>query len=83
MKDLKPIDPDLDRIIADLAERQMVQLGVPRDPVEYDRWFRAKVQAALDDTRPGIPHEEVMRRMNRVIERAVLRRKQSEQQSDL
>ncbi len=26
----------------------------------YDRWFRAKVQAALDDPRPGIPHEEAM-----------------------
>lgn len=26
----------------------------------YDRWFRAKVQAALDDPRPGIPHDEAM-----------------------
>lgn len=25
----------------------------------YDAWFRAKVQAALDDTRADIPHEEV------------------------
>jgi hypothetical protein len=29
----------------------------------YDRWFRAKVQEALDDTRPRIPHDEVVRRM--------------------
>ena len=29
----------------------------------YDQWFRAKVQEALDDTRPGIPHDEVARRM--------------------
>lgn len=29
----------------------------------YDLWFRAKVQQALDDTRPGIPHDEVARRM--------------------
>ena len=26
----------------------------------YDRWFRQKVQAALDDPRPDVPHEEVM-----------------------
>ncbi len=30
----------------------------------YDRWFRAKVQEALDDPRPGIPHDEVMARMD-------------------
>jgi DNA-damage-inducible protein J len=26
---------------------------------EHDAWFRAKVQQALDDPRPGIPHEQV------------------------
>jgi DNA-damage-inducible protein J len=25
----------------------------------YDAWFRAKVQEALDDPRPGIPNEQV------------------------
>lgn len=33
----------------------------------YDRWFRAKVQAALDDSRPGIPHDEVMAEMRALI----------------
>lgn len=28
----------------------------------YDSWFRKKVQEALDDKSPGIPHEEVMSR---------------------
>lgn len=28
----------------------------------YDKWFRSQVQAALDDPRPGIPHEEVSAR---------------------
>ena len=23
----------------------------------YDRWFRAKVEAALNDDRPGVPHD--------------------------
>ncbi len=29
----------------------------------YDRWFRAKVQEALDDPRPSVAHDEVVRRM--------------------
>jgi flavin-dependent dehydrogenase len=76
-------DAEIDRVIADIAERQYVKLGIPYDPAEYDRWFREKVQAALDDARPGIPHEEVVRRMDRVIQRAVDRRKQREQHGDL
>lgn len=34
----------------------------------YDRWFRARVQAALDDPSPGIPHDEVMAEMQALIE---------------
>jgi DNA-damage-inducible protein J len=31
----------------------------PHDAAAHDAWFRAKVQAALDDPRPAIPSEEV------------------------
>ena len=34
----------------------------------YDRWFRARVQEALDDPRPGIPHKEAMARLDRMLE---------------
>lgn len=34
----------------------------------YDVWFRAKVREALDDPRPGIPHEQVMAEMQAIIE---------------
>lgn len=45
----------------------------------YDRWFRAKVQAALDDPRPGIPHNEVMAEMNKLLEeKRALRAKPAE-----
>ena len=30
----------------------------------YDLWFRAKVQGAIDDPRPSIPHDQVMARMD-------------------
>ncbi|NWA26332.1 antitoxin [Pseudomonas gingeri] len=33
----------------------------------YDRWFRAKVQASLDDPRPNVPHDEVMAEMRALI----------------
>jgi hypothetical protein len=36
----------------------------------YDRWFRAKVQASLDNPRPNIPHDEAMARMKAKIEAA-------------
>jgi len=35
----------------------------------YDRWFRAKVQEALDDPRPSIPHDEVMARLSKKLEK--------------
>ncbi|AZE76863.1 antitoxin [Pseudomonas synxantha] len=38
------------------------------DPSSYEQWFRVKVQEALDDPRPGIPHDEVMREMKAFIE---------------
>ncbi|MGU3348089.1 type II toxin-antitoxin system RelB family antitoxin [Pseudomonas monsensis] len=34
----------------------------------YDRWFRAKVQAAMDDPRPATPHEEAMVRLDQLLE---------------
>ncbi|WP_166222980.1 type II toxin-antitoxin system RelB family antitoxin [Pseudomonas atagonensis] len=34
----------------------------------YDRWFRAKVQAAFDDPSPGIPHDEAMLMLDQMLE---------------
>ncbi len=33
----------------------------------YDRWFRAKVQASLDDPDPNIPHDQVMAEAEAII----------------
>lgn len=44
----------------------------------YDRWFRAQVQASLNDPRPSIPHDEVMAEMDAIISEAETRhRKQA------
>lgn len=34
----------------------------------HDRWFRAKVQASLDDQRPSMPHDQVMIKLRDIIE---------------
>mgnify|MGYP003403599393 FL=1 len=34
----------------------------------YDLWFRAKVEAALADPRPSIPHDQVMSEMRELLE---------------
>lgn len=34
----------------------------------YDRWFRAKVEAALADKRPAIPHDQVAAEMRQLLD---------------
>jgi hypothetical protein len=40
------------------------------EAASYDRWFRAKVQASLDDPRPTIPHDQVMAEMEATLAEA-------------
>lgn len=35
----------------------------------YTRWLAVEIQAAIDDPRPSIPHEEVMARMDAQLAR--------------
>lgn len=35
----------------------------------YDAWFRAKVETRLASKSSGIPHDEAMARMQRIIDR--------------
>ena len=44
------------------------------EAASYDKWFREKVQASLEDPGESIPHDEVMRRMDEVIRTAAARR---------
>ncbi len=39
----------------------------------YTTWLKAKVRASLDDTRPGIPHDEVMAEIDAIIAEAETR----------
>ncbi|OJA03877.1 stability determinant [Halomonas sp. QHL1] len=53
-------------------------MSTPLDPIvsefetqeqadSYQRWFRERVEASLADSRPGIPHDEVMAEMDALI----------------
>lgn len=42
-----------------IANKGALPFGSTSDPVAHDAWFRGKVQEALDDPRPAIPHDEV------------------------
>jgi hypothetical protein len=35
---------------------------------EHDAWFRAEVHKALNDPRPGIPHDAVMAETRAIID---------------
>ncbi|AXI82777.1 hypothetical protein FUT69_04930 [Xylella taiwanensis] len=60
-----PLDP----IISEFATEEQA--------ASYDRWFRAKVQASLDDSRPSVPHDQVMAEMDAIIAEAEQHRKQT------
>lgn len=37
---------------------------------DYDAWFRAKVQEALDSKAPKVPHDEVVSKLDKIIAKA-------------
>ena len=43
-------------------------VGLTADPVAHDAWFRAKVQEALADTGPVVPHDQVMDEVQALID---------------
>jgi DNA-damage-inducible protein J len=46
-------------LLTRIANEGALPLELISGSEEHDAWFRAKVIEALEDTRPGIPHEEV------------------------
>lgn len=43
--------------------------GLVADPQVHDAWFRDKVQEALADARPAVPHQQVMDEAQALIDR--------------
>jgi hypothetical protein len=42
----------------------------PEEEAAYDQWFREKVARSLANTEPTVPHDEVMKRVRKIIENA-------------
>lgn len=51
----------LDPIVSEFATTEEAEA--------YDVWFRAKVERSLADTRPPIPHDEAVARIDAVLDR--------------
>ena len=56
-------------LLTRVANEGALPAGLAADPEAYDEWFRAKVLEALADTRPAVPHEQVMRDAQALIDR--------------
>ena len=53
---MMPAMPPLDPLVSEFASSE--------EEAAYDIWFRAEVQASLDDPRPTVPHDEAMAMLN-------------------
>ncbi|WP_442581594.1 type II toxin-antitoxin system RelB family antitoxin [Mesorhizobium sp. ASY16-5R] len=56
-------------LLTRVAKEGGLPAGLASDPEAYDRWFRAKVEEALADTRPSVPHQDVMDEAQALIDR--------------
>ena len=68
LRGTKPGGSMIDPSLIDPLCPVVSDLGPEEQAASYDRWFRAEVQASLDDPRPSIPHEQVMEEMNALME---------------
>jgi hypothetical protein len=51
----------LDPIVSEFATTEEAEA--------YDAWFRAKIEAAIASDEPDVPHDEVMARMQAILDR--------------
>ena len=56
-------------LLTRVAKEGALPAGLTADPKAYDAWFRAKVQEALADKRPTVPHQQVMGDVQALIDR--------------
>ncbi|MDU9004762.1 type II toxin-antitoxin system RelB family antitoxin [Sedimentitalea todarodis] len=55
-------------LLTRVAREGGLPAGLTTDPDAYDAWFRAKVQEALDDPRPAVPHTQAMQDAQALID---------------
>ncbi|MBV8773865.1 MAG: type II toxin-antitoxin system RelB/DinJ family antitoxin [Deltaproteobacteria bacterium] len=55
-------------LLTRVVKENALPAALTAEPEAYDAWFRAKVQEALADRSAAIPHEQVMRDAQRLID---------------
>ena len=50
-----------------ILDPKIFEFETEEKAISYDRWFCEKVQEAIDDARPGVPHDQVMAEMEALI----------------
>ncbi|MFY4257650.1 type II toxin-antitoxin system RelB/DinJ family antitoxin [Achromobacter xylosoxidans] len=56
-------------LLTRVAKEGGLPAGLTTDAQAHDAWFRAKVQEALADTGPAVPHQQVMDEAQALIDR--------------
>lgn len=56
-------------LLTRVAREGALPPGLTADTEAYDAWFRQKVQDALADATPALPHRDVMDEVQAVIDR--------------
>jgi DNA-damage-inducible protein J len=56
-------------LLTRVAKEGGLPAGLTTDPEAHDAWFRAKVREAMMDTRPTVPHQQVMDETQALIDR--------------
>lgn len=56
-------------LLTRVAKEGGLPAGLATDTEAHDAWFRAKVKEAIADTRPAIPHRQVMNEVQARIDR--------------
>lgn len=54
---------------SDFPDSATAPPGPIPSPEAYDAWYRAKIEKALADPRPSIPHEVVMAQVQALLDR--------------
>lgn len=62
MSDIKGIK------MSTVLDPRVSEFETKEQAASYDRWFRAKVQEAIDSNKPCLPHDEAMARVDRLLE---------------
>lgn len=52
-----------------ILDSRIFEFDTEEKASSYDQWFCAKVKEAIDDPRPGIPHDQVMAEMDAIVDK--------------